>query len=67
MAKQPIYQLLVEIDFANKTESEREAIMRTLSNSIIEIAEIENLEVDTTMVGREQMHMTRWVSKHVQV
>lgn len=45
MAKQPIYQLLVEIDFANKLESEREAIMRKISNSIIEIAETENLEV----------------------
>lgn len=45
MAKQPIYQLLVEIDFADKTESQRESIMRRISNSILEIAETENLEV----------------------
>lgn len=45
MAKQPIYQLLVEIDFADKTESQRESIMRRISDSILEIAETENLEV----------------------
>jgi hypothetical protein len=45
MAKQPIYQLLVEIDFADKTESQREDIMRRISNSILEIAETEKLEV----------------------
>lgn len=43
--KQPIYQLLVEVDFANKTEEQRNAIMKKISNTITDIAEEESVEV----------------------
>ncbi len=45
--EQPIYQLLVEIDFADKTEGQRNAIMSKISNTITDIAEEESVEVIT--------------------
>lgn len=45
MSKNPIYQLTLEIDFEGKTEEQRNAIMRKISNAVIEIAEEENSEV----------------------
>ena len=52
--KEPIYNLLVELDFTNKTKEEKNSIMKKISDSINAICEKNNIEPCSDLYGLER-------------